>query len=400
MVSDKIILNSIDLLTAGSDVPVLIKDKLLIEPGKWNGILYTEKEISDAYKNTDWSDKEKIALILDHDDGMNEAVKNWVGYIRNPRLNQGGKLVGDLEVWNPLIAMYLTKAKAKFGISAKLKGNEESGNLKDFTFENFSIVTRPAVRTAYINLSDNSHLLEKKLKGGFKMTEEEIKKLQDDKDEDEEVSEEDLEELKKKEYPQPVEEQKEDDKEKEEPKEPKEEKQEEAPKEMPKEEPKAEPKEKPKDAKDEEEMSEVEMLEITTNSDWTDFVKQMKAKNPNMSFQDIAKAYKAKSSENKKLEELSDVELLETFNKISAILKKKGKYPPYEEEMKKKEDDLKKKDEENQKLSSKIEELQAKMQEPDSKTVTLSEQSIVNADPLAEMAKFLLSNAGKGGRIY
>jgi phenylalanyl-tRNA synthetase alpha subunit len=119
-----------------------------------------------------------------------------------------------------------------------------------------------------------------------------------------------------------------------------------------------------------------------------------------MSFKDIAKAYKAKSTENKKLEELSDVELLETFSKISEILKKKGKYPPYEEEMKKKDEEIKKKDEENKELSSEIKELQAKMQEPDSKTVTLSESVSASADPLEGMANFLLSNAGKGGRIF
>lgn len=380
-------------MLTSEEVPITIKDKLLIEPGRWNNILYTEKEIRDAFENTDWNDKERTSLILDHDDGINSAVKNWVGYVRNTRLIEGGKLIGDLEVWNPLIALYLTKAKAKFGISAKLRGDEDKTKLRNFTFENFSIVTRPAVRTAYINLSDNSQL--KSLKGGLNMTSEELKKLQNDEENAEEVSEEDLEELKKKQYPKPVEEVS---------------KVNAKPAEdlCPKvEEQKGKP--KPKD----EALSEIEILEITINSDWTDFVKQMKAKDPNMSFQDIAKAYKAKQNSDKTLESLSDEELLSQLNKLSEILKKKGKYPYPEDpkkveeqakvtddEMKKKEEEIKKKEEDNKKLHEEIKELQAKLDTPDSKTVTLSDSKSQNVDPLQGMADWLIQNAGKGGRIF
>jgi len=263
------------LLSQGYDAPKMISNILLLEPGKWNDLTYTSEEIKKAFENTDWSNKDNYSLILDHADNPNEAVRNWSGYVKNIKLKEDGKLYGDLEVWNPLVAMYLTEAKAKFGISAKLKGMENKGKLKDFTFENFSIVTKPAVRTAYINLSQdkqnggNNKMVEIQTLSEVEMTEELAKKKPVDK----------------------------------------------------------EPEAKPA----EEEMSDVELLAFTINSDWTDFVKKCKAKDPNMNFKDIAKAYKGKTNANLEFEKLSDEELLEKFQVISAALKKRDKYPMPEE---------------------------------------------------------------------
>jgi rubrerythrin len=135
--------------------PVTIKDILLLSPGKWNNVDYTELEIQKAFNNTDWNDRKFTSLYLDHQDTKERGVGNWVGYIKNKRL-MNSSLYGDLEIWNPMIGAYLAQAKAKFGVSATLAGheNKQLGRMEDFHFESFSIVTDPACKPAMINLAD------------------------------------------------------------------------------------------------------------------------------------------------------------------------------------------------------------------------------------------------------
>ena len=137
---------------AQKSLPVLVPDRLLISPGIWNDNEYSAEEISEGFTRTDWGNKDKISLWLNHDDRNTSA---FVGYVRNPRLEEGGKVFGDLEIWDEQTATILTEAMAKFGISAKIAGkeNKKTGKMSDFTFENFSVVTTPACEEAYINLS-------------------------------------------------------------------------------------------------------------------------------------------------------------------------------------------------------------------------------------------------------
>ena len=88
-----------------------------------------------AFNSTDWSDRKFTSLYLDHQDTKERGVGNWVGYVKNIRMQDKGVIAGDLEVWNPLIAIYLSNAKAKFGISATLKGmeNKAEGKLESFS---------------------------------------------------------------------------------------------------------------------------------------------------------------------------------------------------------------------------------------------------------------------------
>ena len=178
-----------------TEPPFTIKNKVLMGPGTWNETDYTTSEISKAYLNTDWQDKDVLSIFLDHKD---RESSDWVGWIKNPRMN-GDKLIGDLELWDEDIATKLIKAKAKFGISPKLKGNEMGDSLKDFIFENFSIVTKPAVKTAYINLI--------KKEGGQmkKLLEEEQPKEGEGSEEPKEEIKEETKELAKKKYPYPEE---------------------------------------------------------------------------------------------------------------------------------------------------------------------------------------------------
>lgn len=139
--------------------PITLKHKLILSPGVWNDVEYTELEIQKAFHNTDWSDKKFTSLYLDHQDtkglnGSGAGVGNWVGFVKNVTL-ENSAIYGDLEIWNPMIAAYLSQAKAKFGISATLAGRENRtlGRMEDFHIESSSIVTDPACRPAMINLS-------------------------------------------------------------------------------------------------------------------------------------------------------------------------------------------------------------------------------------------------------
>jgi len=308
-------------------IPYVLKNKILMAPGTWNDTKYTAEEIRKAFEKTNWSDKNTCSLILDHADKP-LSVRDWVGYVRNPRLI-GNTLVGDLELWDEDIIAKLVKAKAKFGISPKLRGQAFGSELKDFIFENFSIVVTPAVKPAYINLSQLN-----KLKGGImeKELQEEAKEEESQEEESQateeesssaaEETEEKVEEelakkkAKKKKYPYPYE---------------------------------------------EEEMSEEELLSIVTNSAWTDFVAKMKKKYPKMSFKDIAKAFKKEKSMTEELEKLNDDEIVAKIEQLTSILKRRKKYPyPYEE---------KKENKEFEELKKKVEELSEKLNEPASKTI-------------------------------
>jgi len=145
-------------------LPVVIPDRLLISPGVWNDNEYTAKEIGEGFARTEWANKEKISLWLNHDDRNTSA---FVGYVKNPVLASNGRVFGDLEIWDEKLAVTLTQAMAKFGVSAKIKGEEnKEGKMLNFSFENFSVVTIPACSDAYINLSkkeDNEKLTSKYL---------------------------------------------------------------------------------------------------------------------------------------------------------------------------------------------------------------------------------------------
>lgn len=144
------------------DMPRLFENQLLLSPGFWNGVEYTGEEIKHAFLNTDWEDKSNTHLYLDHKDTTGLGVSNWAGFVKNLRI-EGEDLVGDLEVWHPWAAMFLTEAKAKFGVSATLGGIENTvlNKMENFHFESFSIVTDPACRPALINLSREIKLLAK-----------------------------------------------------------------------------------------------------------------------------------------------------------------------------------------------------------------------------------------------
>lgn len=135
----------------------VLKDRTLLAPGFWNGRNYSKEEIVKAYQNTDWSDKDVISLIADHNDDDNKGrpltIRDWVGYVSNQYLTDDGKVKGDLNICVPTLATQLIDGKAPFGISPFVYGQHDKLNNSqvDFIFKNFAVVVEPACKECYIN---------------------------------------------------------------------------------------------------------------------------------------------------------------------------------------------------------------------------------------------------------
>jgi len=323
-------------------IPYIIKNRKLMSEGRWNDYFYPADAIRKAYENTDWSDKRVVALYLNHSD--NDAGA-WVGEIRNPRM-KGSDLYGDLVIYDPNLAIKLAYGKPKFGISPKVRGDANNRVIEDFVYENFSIVVNPAVKTTYLN-KDN-----KKLYGGIYINQEEESVMAEEEKKEEPVQEAkpaqtETEEVKET----PAEE-------------PKTEKTEEA-----KTETTEAPAEGEKKEETVEEMAKKKKKEYpypeadikAKMSEYTDFVKKFLKDHPEADFADAAEAWKKK----KKMNEMSEDELINALEEVLSQLKKK-KYP-YPEKDKKLSQVV-------EKMSEKIKKLEEKLAEPD-KTVIQAELS-------------------------
>ena len=134
-----------------------IKDKVLFAPGFWNGRNYTKEEISKAFHNSDWSDKDVISLVADHRDddskGRPLTIRDWLGYISNQKLRDDGYIVGDLNFCDSELSTKLIEGEAPFGISPFVFGKFDKldNSQKDFIFKNFAVVVEPACKECYIN---------------------------------------------------------------------------------------------------------------------------------------------------------------------------------------------------------------------------------------------------------
>jgi len=133
----------------------IIRDKILLAPGVWNGRDYSANEIRKAFERTDWNDKDVISLIADHRDddkkGRPLTIRDWLGFVSNQRITEEGKLMGDLNLCDSELATKLIDGKAPFGISPFVYGMFDGHAQRDFIFKNFAVVVEPACKESYIN---------------------------------------------------------------------------------------------------------------------------------------------------------------------------------------------------------------------------------------------------------
>ena len=145
-------------LESAVQLPYIIKDKILMSPGYWKDYNYSNEVVKKGFNNTDWSKKEARALFLDHED-MSAAA--WIGEVQNVHIDELGNVKGDIVIVDKNVAMKIHYG-AKYGISPKIIGEAVDSDMVDFTFENMSVVMVPAVKTAYINNSENGEIIEVK----------------------------------------------------------------------------------------------------------------------------------------------------------------------------------------------------------------------------------------------
>lgn len=324
----------------GKDIslPYVIKDRILMSEGLWNSYYYSSNSIEDAYKNTDWTDRTNRNLFLDHKD---LETSEWVGEVLNPHID-GNSLKGDLAIYDPIIAIKMALGKPKVGVSPKVKGDvdRDSRYMKSFTFQNFSIVINPAVKNAYINNMEVQKPMAEEI-----VNTEPRAAVATQCDTPGATPEADM-KKKKDEYPVP------------------------------------------------EKMDAV----VDEASEWSDFIKKMKAKDPNMSFKQIAAEYGKISKKNEELEEIEGIksQLAEIMSLLKAK-KEEDKYPPEEamKEKKKPEEELPVKDEAGlmeakfSELTKKLSEIEMKVEKPDKLSVKGSGSSTKKIDSDEGMYKYL-----------
>ena len=132
-------------------LPFRVEGVTLISPGTWNAKKYPEQEIRKGLKRSNFNDPDVRSLFNEHDD---EDSRDWIGEVHNPRM-EGEELVGDLEVVTEEEARKLAYG-ARFGISAKVTGRDSRDTMRDFRYDNFSLVLDPAVKTTFINSDDDN----------------------------------------------------------------------------------------------------------------------------------------------------------------------------------------------------------------------------------------------------
>ena len=137
------------------ELPFILKDKIIMSPGVWNNYYYSREVVEDAFNATDWDEKERHHLFLDHD---HDSTAAWVGKTENIRFD-GMNVVGDLHIVDKPTAIKLAYG-AHWGISPRVITETDEYVITSFKFDNNAIVVTPAVKTAWINNVEVSTMAE------------------------------------------------------------------------------------------------------------------------------------------------------------------------------------------------------------------------------------------------
>lgn len=165
-------------------LPFTVEGVTLMSPGTWNSKDYVPEEIKAAYQRTDWSDRDVVALFNEHDD---QDSRDWIGEVRNPRM-EGNELVADIDVVTADEARKLAYG-ARFGISPKVSGIDKRNVITNYSYDNFSLVLDPAVKTTYLNSEQENSDDEQDVKNVM------VKSTMSETEETEELSSEELSKL-------------------------------------------------------------------------------------------------------------------------------------------------------------------------------------------------------------
>lgn len=139
---------------ADIEIPLTLPNKNLFSPGIRNDITITPQFLQFVYQNTDWSDKLKSALYLDH---IHDSADALVGYAKNVTISPNAFINGSLDFID-LDTLIKLQNGAKLGISPRIHVVPEDWTptkekpLPDYAaIDGFGVVVYPAASTTYLN---------------------------------------------------------------------------------------------------------------------------------------------------------------------------------------------------------------------------------------------------------
>jgi hypothetical protein len=146
------------------DPALIVKNHLLLCPGVWKGQKISREAIINGLQNTNWDDSAVRAVIYSHKTNnetqyFGDASPDiWVGNHTIPKyltLSDGVPVEGlyaDLELYDEQFARKVVYGKMRCGTSAGMEYDYRNDMINKFI--NQSIVSNPACKLAYLNLSE------------------------------------------------------------------------------------------------------------------------------------------------------------------------------------------------------------------------------------------------------
>ncbi len=137
------------------EIPYIVKDRLILKEGTANGIYYSGEELepcvavlNEKPDPEDVEARKQTSLFWDHDD----ECKNWLGEVKNFRWDEEQRaIIGDLYFVDKVAAekthyqLEISEDKlSRWGISPRVKINEQDGRATDISFVSQAIVLDPA----------------------------------------------------------------------------------------------------------------------------------------------------------------------------------------------------------------------------------------------------------------
>lgn len=188
------------------DVPkepaLIIKNQLLLSPGKWKGQTISRESILNGLQNTHWGDGKSNSIIYGHRTNTTSTYLGdpspdmWVGYHSPPKyltLADGVSVEGmyaDYYIYDTDLASKLAYGGVRAGVSEGMEYDYRTGEINRFI--NSSVVNDPACKNAFLNLSEEeeSKGMELSEPRFLNMSKEEEKKEKEELKEDKESKEE------------------------------------------------------------------------------------------------------------------------------------------------------------------------------------------------------------------
>ena len=129
-------------------IPYVLKDRLLMEQGEFNGEFYPIEAILRASSQFD-----NLPMYLGHTPDANVKIRSAVGIVKNPEIRQLG-VYGDLHIFDPITA-HMHASGVKWGLSPSMKVDpaiiEGKPTIRELELKSLDLVIDPAIKATRLN---------------------------------------------------------------------------------------------------------------------------------------------------------------------------------------------------------------------------------------------------------